>query len=249
MINNIAQDLPSEVVSDLNDFNENKSPTEKQNFKKYLVFILGAVFFLIFGFISFQLVNSPLIIAFTGVGDESVTATSAIISFSIYASNADVLLAAKTTRDKANEFKQLLINNKIEAKDISISEISINPSLTSAQALVYQSAVTISFKTTNVTALDDLVTLLYTNGALQVSQPILSSENQTTLEQKALAKAITEAKGKADIFATRNFKFVKKIIAIDQQTAGTTASATTSVDTAKGVFKIVKGVSVTYKMW
>jgi len=249
MINNIAQDLPPELASDFTDFNKNETPSEKEDFKKYLILILGAVFFLVFGFISYQLINSPLIIAFTGVGDESVTATRAIISFSIYAADADVLVAVKTTRDKANAFKQLLINNKIEVKDISISEVSVNPSLTATQAVVYQSAVTISFKTTNISSLDDLVTLLYTNGALQVSQPVLSSDDQTILEQKALAEAISEAKGKANIFANRNFKFVKKIIAIDQQTAGTTASSTTSVDTSKGTFSIVKGVSVTYKMW
>lgn len=248
-MNNIAQDLPSDVVSDLSDFNKKATPNDKGSFKKYLVLTLGAVLFLVFGFISFQLINSPLIVSFTGVGEQSVTATEATIAFSVYSTNADVTVATKTTRDAANQFKQLLLNNKIEAKNISISEISVNPTVTTAQALVYQAAVTISFKTTDITSLDNLVTLLYTNGALQVSQPVLSSENQTALEQQALAKAIVEAKGKANIFATKNFKVIKKIVAIDQQTAGTTASATTSVDTTKGSFSIVKGVSVTYKMW
>jgi len=52
---------------------------------------------------------------------------------------------------------------------------------------------------------------------------------------------------------------VRKIVAVSQQTSGSTSTATSRADVitestsqeaaANGVFKIVKAVSVSYKMW
>ena len=251
MINNIAQDLPPEVESDVSSFmKENKSSSS--DFKKYLYMLVAGVVLLVAGLVAYQLVNSPLIIAFTGSGSESATASKAIISFIVSSNNADADTAVKTTRDRANAFKQLLLNNNIDSKNISISEVSVTPTTGANSTIVYQASVSISLTTSAISTLDELVSLLYTNGAVYVSQPVLTSDNETAFEQKALEKAIVEAKGKANTFANKHLKLIKKIVAIDQQTSGTTSSSTTNtgqVNASTGSFNVIKAVSVTYKMW
>ena len=92
-----------------------------------------------------------------------------------------------------------------------------------------------------------------------VSQPVLSAGDQKKLEDEAFDQALKDAKTQAGKIASKNWKFIKKIIALTQQSSASIATATSKADTLteannqqtaqNGVFKIVKAVSVSYKMW
>lgn len=247
-----TQDLPPEVVSDLSDFAKEKTPIDKSGLKRYLIFFLGGVLSLIFILISYQLISSPVIVSFTGIGEETVQASKATITFVISTTDTDVDASIKSSREKADAFKFMLLNNGVTSENISSSEASVAP-VASSSPLVYQTAVSISFSTTNVSTLDELISLLYSNGAVYVSQPTLTAGDQNSLEHKALKKAMRDAKEKADLFAGENMKFVKKIVAVEQQTSGTTSTATIGSNSkdnnSNGSFIMSKAVSVSYKMW
>jgi uncharacterized protein YggE len=90
-----------------------------------------------------------------------------------------------------------------------------------------------------------------------VAQPVLSVDNKTELENQAFAAALKDAKSNASEVAKRNWKLFRKIIAVEQVTSPSTSTVTSRADVITenqetitgGVFKIVKAVSVSYKMW
>ena len=92
-----------------------------------------------------------------------------------------------------------------------------------------------------------------------MNQPILTVENQDKLEDQAVKDAFKDAKKQAFQMGLKNFKFIKKAIALTEQSSSTTSTATTKADietqqenqeaSLNGVFKIVKVVTISYKMW
>ena len=240
MINNIAQDLPPDVASDLSDFNNNYTLSDKASFKKYLALFVGALFIATLALVSYQLINSPLIISFTDTGEELMPATKASFYFAVSSINSDVDKSIKDTNNKADIFKQLLLDNKIELKDIKISEMGIVFSSTG-----YQSTVVIDVQTTKLEDLSNLTSTIFSNGSSYMSQPVLTREDTSTYEQKALIKALDKVNKQASLFATKKIKFVKKIINITYESSGTSS---VSYDSNNNL-GVTKTVTATYKMW
>lgn len=59
-----------------------------------------------------------------------------------------------------------------------------------------------------------------------------------------------DAEKKAASIASKNMKFIKKIVAVNNQSSGTNSvTSSTSDTTQNGVFKIIELVSVSYKIW
>ena len=114
-------------------------------------------------------------------------------------------------------------------------------------------------KTSHVSGINTLVSDLYTNGALVVGQPILSVENEEKLNNEVFNLAMKDAEKQAGEIAKSNWKLIKKVVVITQATSASTSTSTTKADAittannsvaaTNGVFKIVKEVSVSYKMW
>jgi uncharacterized protein YggE len=79
---------------------------------------------------------------------------------------------------------------------------------------------------------------------------VLSVENVNALDAQAYTSAMQDAGKKAASIASRNLKFIKKIVMVSSQSSGNTSTATSNSETTQnGVFKIVELVSVSYKMW
>ena len=200
-------------------------------------------------------ITSPMVVTFTGTGNVNVPATNATVSFSLLSSDASAQGAIASIKEKARVIREVIKNSGVPEEDILESQVTSAP----GQAGGYQALISMGAKTIHVANISDLIGVLYANGASVVSQPTLSVENKADLETKAVDEAMKDAKKQASTFAFKNWKFVRKIIAVSQQTSGSTSTATSKADVISestsqeaaqnGVFKIVKAVSVSYKMW
>ena len=183
-----------------------------------------------------------------------------MVSFSLTATDPSALGASNQVQSKVQTITNLLEASSISEEDIFVSQPQIVPANTLVQGTTgFQSIISMAVKTVHVTSVSDLISNLYANGAAVVSQPVLSAGDQKKLEDEAFDQALKDAKTQAGKIASKNWKFIKKIIALTQQSSASTATATSKADTLteannrqtaqNGVFKIVKAVSVTYKMW
>lgn len=221
------------------------------NFKKILLTLVSVVLLMIF----WSWISSPVVITFTGIGNVNVPATNATVSFSLLSSDVSAQGAIASVKEKARLIKGVIKSSGVPEEDILESQITSAPSQTGG----YQALISMGAKTIHVATISDLISTLYANGASVVSQPTLSVEDKTDLETKAVDEAMKDAKKQASVFALKNWKLIKKMIAVSQQTSGSTSTATSKADAisestsqeaaANGVFKIVKAVSVSYKMW
>ena len=219
-------------------------------------FILPLIFLFI---IFWQWVNSPMIVTVTGSGEVNVPATNATLTFSLSANENSPEAAINSVTTKANTIRQMLLGNGISEEDITQSQVYALPAgLSVAGATGFQAAIAMSAKTVHVTNVTELISSLYSTGAGAVSQPVLSVENEQALDAQAYESAVKNAKSKATGIGNKNWKFVRKIIAVSSQSSGVTSTSTSKADTltgannvnaANGVFKITEVVSVSYKMW
>ncbi len=224
--------------------------------KKYLLWGVG----IIIGLIIYTWITSPMIVTVTGIGEVSVPASTATVSFSISASGANPADAITAVKTKAESLKALLINSGIAESDVAEAQVQVIPASSLVQgASGYQAVISMGAKTVHVSDTANLISNLYSGGANFVSQPVISVENQDELEQKAVDEAMKDAKRQGGEIARKNWKFIKKIVAVSQTTSPTTSTVTSKADittqsespemAGADVFRIVKAVSVSYKMW
>lgn len=222
--------------------------------------ILGIVVLVIAAIAVWTYVGSPMIVTVTGSGEVSVPATNATVSFTLSSSDASAQNAVGSVNAKALTVRTFLEGQGITSTDIAESQVTVVPAgLVSAGATGYQATISMAAKTTHVSTISSLISSIYTQGALVVTQPVLSVENQDKLEQTALDSAMKDAKSQAAKIALSNWKLFRKVVAVSQVSSPTTSTSTTKADTltgansqvaaTNGVFKIVKAVSVSYKMW
>ena len=222
--------------------------------------LLNVIISVIFLAISWQWLNSPMIVTVTGVGTVSVPATNATVSFTLSSSDANSQTAVSNVNAKALAIRTLLTSRGIAEGDIAEGQVvNVPAGLITTGASGYQATISMAAKTIHVADVSTLIADLYANGALVVSQPILSVEDQQNLEKNARDMAMKDAKKQASEIGNRNWKFIRKIIAVQESSSGATSTATTKADTLtqaagtvasqNGVFKITKATSISYKMW
>lgn len=230
------------------------------DFKKYLKLAILALLVLLVGGFLWNWVNSPMVVTVTGTGEVSAPAEAATITFSITASDVDSSNAINIVRARAESIREILKARGIAQEDIVESQVRVVPASTLVQgASGFQAVITMGAKTVHVEDLSNLISTLYSSGASLVSQPVLSAEEREELEQTAFDEALKDAKRQAARIGTKNLKFIRKIVAISQATSPSTSTVTSKADVitetqsqvaaTSGVFKIVKAVSVSYKMW
>ncbi len=227
-----------------------------QSFKKiltyFLVFVFGAIFWV--------WLSSPMVVTVTGTGEVSVPATSATVSFSATSNDATSQGAISIVKAKATNLRQMLLTSGILEEDIVESQLTVVPaSLVTPGTGGYQAQIVMGIKTIHVTNISDLISNLYNQGVTVVSQPILAVEDIDELEAKAVDEALKDAKKEANKIGLKNFKFIKKMVAMAQQSSESTSTTSSKADAVtqatsgqtaqNGVFKIVKAVAVSYKMW
>jgi uncharacterized protein YggE len=228
---------------------------EPDNPSKYL--LVGAS--VVVGVVIWMWLSSPMIVTVTGSGQVSVPATNATVSFTLSSSDPSIAGAVTSVQAKADQMRKYLTSKGVLEGDIAQSQITEVPAaLVTTGATGYQATVSMAAKTTHVSDVANLVSDLYTNGALVVAQPVLSVENQDKLDQQAFDSAMKDASAQAGVIGNSNWRFIRKIVSISQVSSPTTSTSTTKAENStstdavaatNGVFKIVKAVSVSYKMW
>lgn len=231
-------------------------PDMRMGWRKALVVLVGAVFLMIF----WTYINSPMLVTVTGSGEVSVPATNATISFSVSATDNSVSSAVSAVQGKADSMRNYLKSKGIAEGDIAQSQVTAVPAgLVTPGAGGFQATISMAAKTIHVSEVGGIVSDLYTNGALVVAQPILSVQSEDQLNQQAFNSAMKDADSQAAKIGYTKWKFIRKIVSVSQVTSPTTSTSTIRADVltgannqvaaTNGVFKIVKAVSVSYKMW
>lgn len=92
-----------------------------------------------------------------------------------------------------------------------------------------------------------------------MNQPVLNVEDQEKLEGQATKEALKDAKNQISTIARKNFKFIRKMIALAEQSSETSSTVSSRPDflaqdfneeaALNGSFKIAKLVTVSYKLW
>lgn len=204
--------------------------------------------------------SSPMMVTITGVGTVDVPATSAVVNLTLSANAVDAQSAISAVEAKAKTMGEFLKSNGIEEGNISQSQVTAVPAaLVTPGATGFQSSISMSVTTVRIASLSSLVADLYSQGALVVTQPVLSVDNQAVLQEQALKDALKSADTQATKLGVSKWKFLKKIVSITQASSDPTSTSTSKTNepagtnnqlaATNGVFKVSTGVSVVYKMW
>jgi uncharacterized protein YggE len=215
-----------------------------------LVYVLILILLVIY-------LTNPLTVTVTGTGEASVPASNATISFTLSGTDSSSPQnAISSANAKALAMRTYLNAKGVTDGNIAQSEVSAVPaSLVGQGTTGYQATISMAAKTSQVGDISTLVSGLYQQGALVVSQPVLSVENQGSVDAEAFNAAMKDAKMQAGKIGLNNWKFVRKAVEISQTSSSPTSTSSVKGDTPEliaagsGVFKIVKAVTVTYRMW
>lgn len=227
---------------------------ENKSFEsKYLMMgIVAVVISLLWWYVS-----NPITISVTGSGKVVVPASSATSSVTVAATGVDAASAITTLNTKIESVRQIMIKGNVTDDNIAQSQPQVTPAaLVVAGATGYQATATIAFKTRYVSDLPNLIGQLYANGATVVAQATYLAENQEESERTAMKQAMEMANTEAKYFARSKWKLIRKIVAVQQASSGTSSQAAVKDSTSKdemvianGGVQIAKAVQVTYRMW
>lgn len=189
-----------------------------------------------------------------GYGEVEVSATRAVLTYSMVGQGADPASAIAAVNAKVSTAEAVLTG--VAPSDISKSQIQVVPTTGGGG---FQAVISVGVKTASVSGAQNLISTLYSAGATVVSQPVLSVDEPKEFEKQAFNLALADAKKKAGQIGNKNFKFIRKITGISQSASSLTSTATKNPDIltevenpetlSSGVFKISQTVTVGYKMW
>jgi uncharacterized protein YggE len=218
--------------------------------KKYLSYLL-AVLLLIF---TYSWITSPLVMSVTGVGEVSVPAENAVLTFTLASNKVSPSEAVTDVKNNITNVKNSLKNLGIGDSDVYESQVAVTPSESG-----FQATVNMGLKVNSISNLDQLTTSLYGMKAIVVSQPQLSVKDSQKVQDEVYQIALKDAKSKANKMALKNWKLIKKIVLIQESETPTTTSITKqaneadqtelNIDSSTGLIKFSKVLSVTYKLW
>lgn len=204
----------------------------------------------------YNYLRNPLVVTVTGTGEVTVPASKATISFSMTEANASAVVAINNLRTKAEAITIFLKEKGAVEADIFQSQTQITPAgLISPQAVGYQATLSMGAKFPSAANAAELTALLYEKGAAVVSQPVLSVEDEDSWDAKAFAEAMKDSRKKAVALQFKQLKLIRQVASIVQsETSGAgTVTTKTAAEVEGGLaadsLKIVKTVSVTYKLW
>lgn len=218
--------------------------------KKYLGYTV-AVLSLIF---VYSWINSPLVMSVTGIGEVSVPAENAVLTFTLASTKASSNEAVTEVKNNISNVKNSLKNFGVGDSDVYESQAAVIPVESG-----FQATVNMGLKVNSISSLDQLTTSLYGMGAVIVSQPQLSVKDSQKIEDEVYQMALKDAKSKANKIALKNWKLVKKIVLIQEGQTPVTTTVTKqasdvdqvelNVDQTTGLIKFSKVLSVSYKLW
>jgi uncharacterized protein YggE len=229
-----------------------------------IILVISLVALLIVGyFFKDDIFPRPGMISVTGEGQVEVEPELARITVSWISAGTNAEAAIKNEKTIFNILTKVLQDNGVKEPDIQVAHARVvAPTDNSGQ---YQAVNALDAKVYGLENLDQLVAGLYQNGAANVTNIVLSTDNQEELEDQAVALAIEDAKIKAQQTAKAAKKRLGRLVSLTSDATGQVNAVTTKkssiateeasgfsrpVETETGVNKIeiVRRVSVVYEI-
>lgn len=213
-------------------------------------------------------------ISVDGTGDAVAIPDIATISFTVTETAKTAGDAQSLASTKVNTTVAALKNAGISDKDIQTTSYSINPhyeyqtSVCAANGICppsksivtgYDVSQSTDIKVRDLTKVGNLFTLIGTNGVQNVYGPSFSVDNPETVQAQARAKAIDDAKSKADVLAkSLGVRIVRVVsfsengntpnpIRYDMMSAGVASTkASVAPEISTGEQKVTSNVNITY---
>jgi uncharacterized protein YggE len=207
----------------------------------------------------YNYLRSPLVVTVNGMSRKVVPADTASLTFNVSATEDSAPMAVTAVTNKVAVMKAGLKQAGVTEAEMMETQPQVYPAaLVVPGSSGYQANLTVGVKTKQVTSIGPMMTSLYEQGAVLVSQPVFLVEDMSRYENEVLAEALHNAKGKAVEIQRRHLKPVRQVAAITQaetETSGTVTMKTTGEDTLMGNtlttdnITLVKMVNVSYRMW
>ena len=160
-------------------------------------------------------VPNPKKIIVNGSAELSFAPDTAIVNVGVDTVNSNLETAQKENRETMEKLIDVLTSNGIEKSDIKTTRYHIFENRTvNGEKEFYKNQVSnhISFKTTNINGISDLITALTENGANSFGGISFVLSNNSDAYNQALSKAIENAEQKAKILSPNNNLSVMEIL-------------------------------------
>ncbi len=216
-------------------------------------------------------------ISVDGTGDAVAIPDIATLSFSVTETAKTVADAQAQATKKVNATISALKSSGIAEKDIQTTSYNINPhyeyqnSVCSSNGICppsksivtgYDVSQSTDVKARDLKKVGDLLTLIGSNGVQNVSGPSFSVDNPDVTQVEARAKAINNAKTKAEVLAKALGVHIVRVVSFsetgntpypvryDMMMAGaaSTKSAPVTPEISVGQQKVTSNVSITYEI-
>lgn len=215
-------------------------------------------------------------ISVEGSGDVFAVPDTATFSYSVMNTAKDVTTAQTDVNTKGNAIIAYLKSEGVDEKDIQTTDYSINPhyEYASANCTVsycppgkqtltgYDVSQSVTVKVRDAKKAGDLLSGIGSKGATNLSGLSFTIDDQTKLEADARAKAINDARSKADELAKQLGVSIVRVVGFSENgsrpiyyaktmaydTAAEGAAMAPAPEIATGQNKITSNVSVTYEI-
>ena len=222
---------------------------------KYILIAILAIA----GIFIYKYYSSSLLITVSGIGEVTVPATSASLTISVSENGESRESALAGLKTKVAGVRNILERSGVNNEEIVETDNNIEPIALIGQPAGFRAITTLGAKISKPGNMPSLSDSLYQNGALFVSQPILSSEDREVWEDKAIDVAKANADEKAAKLAKKYGKSIKKVVEISVgdtvpnpvntgQTQPNTNGNGAAPDKSPVNYSLTRLVSVTYRL-
>lgn len=214
-------------------------------------------------------------ISVSGHGEAVAVPDIATFNFSVVSDKPTVAAAQADATAKANATTKYLTDAGVDKKDIQTSDYSISPQYDYIQGVCqsgycpggkqvlkgYEVRQSTTVKVRDTTKAGELLAGVGSAGATELSGLNFTFDDPTAVQDDARAKAISDAKAKADTLAKELGVSVVRVVSFNESSGGSTppypvmyASAGSSADKAvapeisTGQNKVTDDVTVTYEI-
>lgn len=160
----------------------------------------------------------------TGEGKVSLTPDIARIQAGVTAQSASVKQAQQDINKKTKAISDAIKKLGVDAKDIQTSQYSVHPQYDyrdgKQKITGYEATTTLSIKVRDMENANDVIDLATANGANQIGGISFDVDDRTKVENEARAKAVEDAKKKAQMAAKTAGFTLGRVINYNENTGG-----------------------------
>lgn len=158
----------------------------------------------------------------TGQGEESAVPDEAEMNFGAVAKDEKADAALKQASETADAIIKAVKNEGVKAEDIQTQNLSVYPEYrepTESQSLEitgYTANVSVKVTIRDIEKIGDIISAASDAGANEISGPSFTLSDESPARDKAIEKAIDDAKHRAEVMAKAAGKSVGTIISVSE---------------------------------